>query len=253
MWTPWVESIQKTRDLAVGRGRSPVGLRRPRPGRALPASVARCSWFWAVQGGERMKCGRQIAVAVGGGYGLGRRHKARLAVLLALMAAGGGKLPIGPEDLQRKSPLGDPLDKLTGDLRSQIVDAGMSVAKKAASNRIDSLSDRLQERADTLRGAGGWTREEPEDSVEEPERARPARDRGPSRRRREEPPRRAREPEYDDDEYDEYEYDDYDSDDFDEPEPELEPEAGRRRRRPVLSSRPESRRRAPQRDDDRPR
>jgi hypothetical protein len=212
-----------------------------------------------------MKCGSQIAVAVVGGYVLGRSKKTRMALLLALMAAGGGKLPIGPEDLLRKSPLGGPLDKLTGDLRSQIVDAGMNVAKKAASSRIDSLSDRLQERADTLRRTGGRAdteSEESEESEEEPIRGR--RDRGaPPRRRREEPPRRARKPEYDEDEYDEYddydrdedddyEQDDYDRDDYEEPEPEPEPETERRRRPPVRSTRPEPRRRAPRRDDDRP-
>jgi hypothetical protein len=214
-----------------------------------------------------MKCGSQIAVAVVGGYVLGRSRKTRMAVLLALMAAGGGKLPISPEDLLRKSPLGGPLDKLTGDLRSQLVDAGMNVAKKAASSRIDSLSDRLQERADTLRGTGGKAGAEPEESEEEPEPIRSRRDRGaPPRRRREEPPRRAREPEYDEDEYDEYddydrdedddyEQDDEDRDDYDEPEPEpeREPETERRRRPPARSTRPEPRRRAPRRDDDRTR
>ena len=206
-----------------------------------------------------MKCGSQIAVAVVGGYVLGRSRKTRLAILLALAAAGGGKLPIGPEDLLRKSPLGGPLDKLTGDLRSQIVDAGMNVAKKAASSRIDSLSDRLQERAETLRGTGGRAETEAEEPEEE-EPIRGRRDRGaPPRRRREEPPRRAREPEYDEDEYDEYddydrdEDDEYERDDYDEPEPEPEPEPERRRRPAPRSTRPEPRRRAPRRDDDRPR
>src|SRR5437879_2842806 len=121
-----------------------------------------------------MKCGSQIAVAVVGGYVLGRSRKTRLALLLALMAAGGGKLPIGPEDLLRKTPLGGQLDKLTGDLRGQLVDAGMNVAKKAASSRIDSLSDRLQEHAETLRGTARRA-EEPEEEPERP-RARRARE-----------------------------------------------------------------------------
>src|SRR3569833_774282 len=193
-----------------------------------------------------MKCGSQMAVAVVGGYVLGRSRKTRLAMLLALMAAAGGKLPVGPEDLLSKTPLGGQLDKLTGDLRSQLVDAGVSVAKKAASSRIDSLSDRLQERAETMR-AGTRGREETEEVELAPERVRPRRVRGePSRRRREEPGRRereetsrrgrGREPEYDEDEdeYDEYdreerggrrrdqrdaydEYDEYD-DDLDEDE-----------------------------------
>jgi hypothetical protein len=222
-----------------------------------------------------MKCGSQIAVAVVGGYVLGRSRKTRMAILLALMAAGGGKLPIGPEDLLKKTPLGGSLDKLTGDLRSQLVDAGVNVAKKAASGRIDSLSDRLQERAETLRGTDTKGREAPEEAEEEAERARPRRERGePSRRRREEPgrreggrgepSRRTREPEYDEDEYDD-EYDDYDrdddrdeyEDDYDreddgpeDEEPEPEPEPVRRRRPPARSSRPEPRRRAPRREEE---
>jgi hypothetical protein len=242
-----------------------------------------------------MKCGSRIAVAVVGGYVLGRSRKTRLAALLALLAAGGDALPVGPEDLLRKSPLGGPLDKLTGDLRGQLVDAGMSVAKKAASSRIDSFSDKLQERAETLRGAGTRRRAEPEEAEEAeevPERARPRRERPePPRRRREEPARRERdrdepsrrgrtaEPEYDEDEYDEYEdYDDYDRDegdrgdyeadeydederdeyegDEDEDEEPEEPERRPRQQRraaPSRPSRPEPRRRAPRREDDRPR
>jgi hypothetical protein len=227
-----------------------------------------------------MKCGSQIAVAVVGGYVLGRSHKTRMAILLALIAAGGGKLPVGPEDLLKKTPLGGSLDKLTGDLRSQLVGAGVNVAKKAASSRIDSLSDRLQERAETLRGTGTKGREAPEEAEEgeegeegeeEQERARPRRERGePSRRRREEPgrgerdrgqpSRRTREPEYDEDEYDDYDREEDDGDEYeddydregDEPE-EDEPEPERRRRPAARSSRPEPRRRAPRREEERPR
>jgi hypothetical protein len=100
-----------------------------------------------------MKCGSQTAVAIAGGYLLGRSRKTQLAVLIALMAAG-GRLPVDPGELLRRTPLGaegGPLDKLTGDLRTQLVDAGKSVAMAAASSRIDSLSDKLQQRADRLR------------------------------------------------------------------------------------------------------
>lgn len=100
-----------------------------------------------------MKCGSQTAVAIAGGYLLGRSHKTRLAVLRALMAAG-GRLPVDPGELLRHTPLGaegGPLDKLTGDLRTQLVDAGKSVAMAAANSRIDTLSDKLQQRADRLR------------------------------------------------------------------------------------------------------
>jgi hypothetical protein len=211
-----------------------------------------------------MKCGFQMAAAIGAGYLLGRSHKMRTAALLALTSAAGGALPIGPEDLLSKTPLGGQLDKLTGDLRGQLVDAGMSVAKKAASSRIDSLSDRLAERADSLRGTARRREEEPEEEAEE-ERPRPRRERRePERRRREdrgergraEPARRTREPEYDEEEYEDDDYDrnrdrddDYDKDDYDrgdddrgDEEPEQGPE--RRRRPPARSTRPEARRRS---------
>jgi hypothetical protein len=218
-----------------------------------------------------MKCGSQIAVAVVGGYFLGRSRKTRLAALLALLAAG-GKIPIDSE-LLRKTPLGAPLDKLTGDLRGQLVDAGMNVAKRAASSRIDSFSDKLQQRADVLRtprpkgGAAAEDDEEPQ-TQERPRRQRrrdePAREE-PARRTRS---RRAPEPEEAPDEYDDY--DDYEDDDEyddeqgerddggeyeyedDEYEDEAEPEPEREEpRRPSRSARPEPRRRAPRRDDER--
>jgi hypothetical protein len=236
-----------------------------------------------------MKCGSQIAVAVVGGYLLGRSRKTRLAALLALLAAG-GKLPIDQRELLRHTPLGGPLEKLTGDLRSQVVDAGLSVAKKAASNRIDSFSDKLQQRAESLRTPGVRRPGEPAEAEEEPEApARPSRERRePSQRRREraepvrrertreEPVRRERGREPDDyaeeDEYEEYEDDyerddrepddyaddeyadeDYADDDYAGDEPEPEPEPGYRERRPpARRTAGEPRRRAPRREDDRP-
>jgi hypothetical protein len=235
-----------------------------------------------------MKCGGQIAVAVVGGYLLGRSGKTRLAALLALLAAG-GKLPIDQRELLRKTPLGAPLDKLTGDLRGQLVDAGVSVAKKAASHRIDSLSDRLQQRAEAMRGPGMKKGGEPEETEEEP--ARPRRERGESARRgrgraepirrdrpREEPARRERtrvpeRDEYPDDEYGDDEYDDdyerdeyegdegdkYEDDDYkrdegerDDYETESEPDYVEERRPPARRSSPEPRRRAPRREEGRP-
>jgi hypothetical protein len=194
-----------------------------------------------------MKCGSQIAVAVAGGYLLGRARKTRLAAFLALLAAG-GKLPIDQRELLRRTPLGAPLDKLTTDLRSQLVDAGMSVAKRAASSRIDSLSDKLQQRAEAMRGVAPDEEEE-----EEEERAAPRRR---PRRPREEEPRRARRREEPPEEYDEDYDDEYDDDrddfedDFEDEEP--EPRSREERRPRGRSTRPGGRRESA-RDDDRPR
>ncbi|MCW2947748.1 MAG: hypothetical protein JWR24_4465 [Actinoallomurus sp.] len=146
-----------------------------------------------------MKCGSQMAIALAGGYLLGRSHKTKLAGILALLAAVGGELPIDERELLRRTPLGAPLDKLTGDLRTQLVDAGMSVAKKAASSGIDSFSDKLQQRVTSM-GAPDLTkraeRDEGSDDYErdaEPESGR----RPPVRPARSEPARRAPRPEGD--------------------------------------------------------
>jgi Mg-chelatase subunit ChlI len=194
-----------------------------------------------------MKCGSQIAVAVAGGYLLGRTRKTRLAAFLALLAAG-GKLPIDQRELLRRTPLGEPLEKLTGNLRSQLVDAGMSVAKKAASSRIDSFSDKLQQRAESMRGTGSVAPEEEEEEEEMPApRRRP-------RRPREEEPRRARRREEPPEEYDE-DFDDEDldyDDDYDDEDEEPEPRYREERRPRGRSTRPGGGR-ASARDDDRPR
>jgi hypothetical protein len=185
-----------------------------------------------------MKCGCQMAVAVVGGYVLGRSHKMRLAVLLALSAAAGGKLPIEPGELLRHTPLGGPLDKLTGDLRGQLVESGMAVAKKAASSGIESFSDKLQQRAETLRGPAATRGAEPGEA-EEPE--------APARRER------ARAPEREDasDAYDDY--DEYEGDEDERGEPESERDHREERRPTARLTRSESRRHAPRREDDRPR
>jgi hypothetical protein len=150
-----------------------------------------------------------MAIGVLGGYLLGRANKKHLAVLMALLAAG-GKIPVNPEELLRRIPLGGegtPLGKLTCDLREQAMEAAKSVAVAAASRRIDSLSDKLQERASTLR--------------------QPPVKKGEKRRRTEEP---REEPEYED------EYDDGYENEY---EPE-EPEEREEREEPARPRRPRS-------------
>jgi hypothetical protein len=101
-----------------------------------------------------MKCGCQMAVAVVGGYVLGRNRKIRTAALLALSAAAGGRLPVEPRELLSHTSLGGRLDELTGDLRGRLVESGTTVVKRAASSGIESFSDRLRQRADALREGG---------------------------------------------------------------------------------------------------
>jgi hypothetical protein len=191
--------------------------------------------------GAGMKCGCQMAVAVVGGYVLGRNHKIRSAMLLALSAAAGGKLPIEPRELLSHTPLGGRLDKLTGDLRGQLVESGMAVVKKAASSGIESFSDKLQQRADALRGPGA-TKGAESGEAEEPEASA---GRGePSRRERARVPGREEASDA---------YDEYVGDEYERGEPGSERGYREERRPPPQPTRSEPRRRAPRRDDGRPR
>ncbi|GAA0938933.1 hypothetical protein GCM10009550_07080 [Actinocorallia libanotica] len=142
-----------------------------------------------------------MAVSVLGGYLLGRGHKTRLAVLLALMAAG-GRLPGNAGELLRRTALGGSLDQISGDLRGRLAASGSELAKKAASSPVESLSDILHDRTEALRSEG-WTgeragklaktvtsgigeagkragsvleAEEPEEEAAEPRRTKPSRD-----------------------------------------------------------------------------
>jgi hypothetical protein len=124
-----------------------------------------------------MKCGTGAALAIGAGYVLGRRRKMRMAAVLAGATAVGGIGGLGGSVLRRgmtalgstdllggvAPQLGDIADKVRGDL----LDAGKAAALAAVTGRIDSLTDSLHERADTLRApADGEDRDEPEEPDE---------------------------------------------------------------------------------------
>jgi len=108
-----------------------------------------------------MKGGTQAAMAIGIGYLLGRRRKMRMATVLAAAAATGGLGGIGGAALKRGAKLlgstemlskvapqfGEIADTVRGDL----LDAGKSAAAAAVNGRIESLTDSLHERAETIR------------------------------------------------------------------------------------------------------
>src|SRR5258708_19888924 len=108
-----------------------------------------------------MKGGTQAAVALGVGYLLGRRRKLRMATLMAAGAATGGLGSLGGGLLQRgMKMLGstDALGKVApqlGDLaetvRGDLIDAGKAAATAAVTNRLESLTDSLHERAQLIR------------------------------------------------------------------------------------------------------
>ena len=104
-----------------------------------------------------MKTGAQIGVAVAAGYLLGRFHKLKWAVALGTMA-GRKKLAGQQSALLGKGAklLGSTdLGPVTQELRGQLLEAGKAAAVTAFSSRINSLSDSLQQRSQTLRAAGG--------------------------------------------------------------------------------------------------
>ncbi|GIH63837.1 hypothetical protein [Microbispora siamensis] len=185
-----------------------------------------------------MKDGLKVALAVIAGYYLGRHHKLRLALVLALaiLAArlkgegtAGALLEQVPKILGGNVP---DLGKLTERVRGDLLDIGKAAAMRATSRQIDNLSDKLHERAEALRQPKGRGRAAEEEEEEE-EKGRPEEGRRRVPRRR--PPQREPEPEEAYEEEEEYE---------EEPEEEAEePEPEERRRPRIRPTRPVLRRR----------
>lgn len=108
-----------------------------------------------------MKCGAQTALAIGVGYILGRRHKMRLAAMLAAGAATGAAAKLGPTALKQGTKylgktdiagaLGPQVTEIVNTVRGELLDAAKGAATAAVTSRIDSLSDNLHDRAETLR------------------------------------------------------------------------------------------------------
>src|SRR5437763_1578769 len=101
-----------------------------------------------------MKVGARLALGVAIGYVLGRTHKMRLAVTL-VAAGAAGKDDSNPAELLRQGTKllenSPELKGLTEDMRGRLVEAGKAAAVTAAMSRIDSLTGRLQQRAEGLR------------------------------------------------------------------------------------------------------
>ncbi|MER5177552.1 hypothetical protein ABT009_04095 [Streptomyces sp. NPDC002896] len=101
----------------------------------------------------------QVALAFTSGYLFGRNHRTRWALALA-GAAAGRRLMSGHSPLDTKKLMSSEVGKLTEDLRSQLMSAGKSAAVAAASQRMEALSDRLEERTSTLRSHGAGEKAE---------------------------------------------------------------------------------------------
>jgi len=217
-----------------------------------------------------MKGGVGTALALGVGYILGRHRKMRLATMLAIGAATGGAAKLGPAALRQGTKylgktdiagaLGPQVTEIVNTVRGELLDAAKGAATAAVTSQIDSLSDNLHERAETLRNPGaavgkagetvgragetvgrasGLRRRGRGREADVEDEAEPERGNGHVRRER---PRASEEPdEYDEpaDEYDEEDLDEAPADEAGEPEEDEEPAPRRRRttRSPVVRAR----------------
>ncbi|HKR71053.1 MAG TPA: hypothetical protein VJT16_19595 [Streptosporangiaceae bacterium] len=138
-----------------------------------------------------MKGGTQTGIALAVGYALGRRHKLRMAAMLAIAASSGGLGALGSAALKRGASMGvggGLLGKVTpevggiaGKIRGELINAGKAAAVAMVSNRVESISDSLHQRADTIRGprktsgdaededVNAGERDDEPDDVDEPE------------------------------------------------------------------------------------
>ncbi|MEU3498840.1 hypothetical protein ABZ747_35805 [Kitasatospora cineracea] len=118
----------------------------------------------------------KLAAAVVGGYFLGRWHKARWALALAGLAAG-KRISTNPGvligQLLESSPQ---LRGLVDEMRGDLTEAGKNAVVAAASNRMGSLTDRLQQQTEAVRDrTAARDRDEesddsePDEETEEPE------------------------------------------------------------------------------------
>ena len=99
-----------------------------------------------------MKSGARVALGVASGYLLGRTKKMKLALMIAGMAAGRqaggpGALLRQGKDLLGQSP---ELTRLSGALRGRLMDAGKAAAMAVVTRQVESLTDRVGQRVESL-------------------------------------------------------------------------------------------------------
>jgi hypothetical protein len=116
-----------------------------------------------------VKCGARVALGVAGGYFLGRTKKMKLALMLAGMSAGRraggpGELLKGGTKLLSSSP---ELAKLTDVVRGRLLEAGKGAALAVATRQVETLTDRVGKRVESL-GDLGTPRREPADDERAP-------------------------------------------------------------------------------------
>lgn len=116
-----------------------------------------------------MPSGPQVALALGVGYILGRKPRRKAAMMLGTAALAGGASGAAGQVMRRgvkmaASNLGSAealskvapgLGEITGIIRGDLIDAAKAAGMAAVNSRIDSMSDQLRDRAETLRNPAG--------------------------------------------------------------------------------------------------
>lgn len=97
----------------------------------------------------------KIALAVAGGYLLGRRRKAKMAILLTSVLVGKrlDLRALGKEAMERFSDVPG-VGQIRDDVRGGLASTGRTAAGAAISAPLNKLADRLHERTEALSGGG---------------------------------------------------------------------------------------------------
>ena len=108
----------------------------------------------------------RVGSAVAAGYLLGRFKKLRLALVVGSALANKDVRSSGMGLLQRGGA-GLGTGGITQQVKSQLMDAGRAAAVSVAASKINSLSDRLQERSENMRSGGGVSKRGDDEEVED--------------------------------------------------------------------------------------
>ncbi len=113
-----------------------------------------------------------MALGVAGGYLLGRTKKMKLALMFAGMAAGRraggpGELLKGGTKLLSSTP---ELARLTDQVRGRLLEAGKSAALAVAARQVESITDRVGRRVESLGDVGVPRQRRSDEAADEAER-----------------------------------------------------------------------------------
>ncbi|MGI5132032.1 hypothetical protein ACQEVB_34870 [Pseudonocardia sp. CA-107938] len=113
-----------------------------------------------------MKCGARVALGVAGGYFLGRTKKMKLALMLGGMAA--GRRAGGPGELLSQGgkllSSNPEIAALTEQVRGRLMEAGKNAVLSVATRQVESLTDRVGKRVESLGGLGSSVKGRGKDS-----------------------------------------------------------------------------------------